>query len=119
MMIELTSMLGFRQDQSSSYYLQANSQIEAVNGILKTMIHWLVNNHKTPWNLKLYPTLWAYRTSLNTAIGFTPFQLAYGLKAVLLVKCKIPSLKLAFELLPNTSAEEECLLSLNHLDETF
>lgn len=60
MMIELTSMLGFHQDQSSSYYPQANGQVEAVNGILKTMIHRLVGNHKTTWHQKFYSTLWAY-----------------------------------------------------------
>jgi hypothetical protein len=32
------------------------------------------------------------------------------------IECEIPSLKLVFELLPNTSAEEECLLYLMQLD---
>lgn len=49
-MFELTSLLGFRQDQTSSYYPQANGQVEAVNGVLKTMIHRLVGNHKTNWH---------------------------------------------------------------------
>jgi hypothetical protein len=34
------------------------------------------------------------------------------------IECEIPSLKLVVELLPNTSAEEECLLYLMQLDET-
>ena len=33
------------------------------------------------------------------------------------IECEIPSLKLAVELLPNTSAEEERLLYLSQLDE--
>ena len=41
----------------------------------------------------------------------------YGLEATLPVECEIPSLKLAVELLPDTSAEEECLLYLERLDE--
>ena len=118
MMIELTSMLGFWQDQSLSYYLQWNGQVEAVNGILKTMIRQLVSNHKTTWHQKLYFVLWAYRTSVKTSTGFTPFQLAYGLEAVLPIECEIPSLKLVVEILPDTTAEEEHLLSLNQLDET-
>jgi hypothetical protein len=36
----------------------------------------------------------------------------------LLIKCEIPSLKLAIELLHNTSAEDERLLYLMQLDET-
>ena len=42
----------------------------------------------------------------------------YGLESTLPVECEIPSLKLAVELLPATSAEEERLLYLERLDET-
>eukprot|EP00253_Pinus_taeda_P007725 PITA_07725 len=52
------------------------------------------------------------------ATGFTPFQLVYGLEATLPIECEIPSLKLAVELLPNTTPVEECLLYLEWLDET-
>ena len=38
MMTELTTMLGFRQDHSYSYYPQANGQVEAVNKTLKTIL---------------------------------------------------------------------------------
>jgi hypothetical protein len=40
------------------------------------------------------------------------------MEAILPIECEIPSLKLAVELLPNTSAEEEHLLYLMQLDET-
>ena len=39
MMIELTTMLGFRQEHSSSYYPQANGQVEVVNKNLKTILN--------------------------------------------------------------------------------
>lgn len=65
----------------------------------------------------LYPALWAYQTSYKTDTGFTPFQLSYGLEATLPIECQIPSLKLAIELLPDTTTEEEQLLYLNQLDE--
>ena len=50
-------------------------------------------------------------------MDFTPFQLVYGLEAVLPIECEIPSLKLIVELLPHTTDEEQCLLYLSHLDE--
>jgi hypothetical protein len=42
----------------------------------------------------------------------------YGIEAILLIECEIPSFKLVVELLPNTSVEEEHLLYLMQLDET-
>ena len=65
----------------------------------------------------LSSALWAYRTSVKTSTGFTPFQLVYGLEAVLPIECKILSLKLAIELLPATSKEEKHFLYLAQLDE--
>ena len=42
----------------------------------------------------------------------------YGLEAIFLIECEIPSLKLAIQLLPETSALEERLVELEKLDET-
>eukprot|EP00253_Pinus_taeda_P035480 PITA_35480 len=57
------------------------------------------------------------QTSVRNATGFTPFQLVYGLEAVLPVQCKISSLKLAIDLLLGTSEEEARFLELIQLDE--
>jgi hypothetical protein len=51
-------------------------------------------------------------------MGFTPFQLVYGIEVVLPIECEILSLKLVVELLPNTITKEGCLLYLIKLDET-
>ena len=82
------------------------------------MLRQMVGDHKSNWHHILFFSLWAYGTSVKTAIGFTPFQLVYGLEVVLPIQCQIPSLKLAIKLLPDTSAEEERFLYLNNLDET-
>jgi hypothetical protein len=78
----------------------------------------MIGIHKTSWHTMLFSALWAYQTSVKSATGFTPFWLVYGVEAILSIECEIPSLKLAVELLPNTSAEEERLLYLMRLDET-
>jgi hypothetical protein len=118
MMSELTEKLGLRHENSMPYYPQANGQVKSINKVLVTMLRRMIGIHKTSWHTMLFSTLWAYRTSIKSATGFTPFQLVYGLEAILLIECKIPSLKLVVELLPNTSAEEERLLYLMRLDET-
>ena len=63
------------------------------------------------------PALWAYRTVVNTTTDFSPYQLIHGVESILPVECKIPSLKLAIELLPDTSALEEHFVCLKQIDE--
>jgi hypothetical protein len=78
----------------------------------------MIGIHKTSWHTMLFSALWAYRTSVKSATGFTPFRLVYGVESILPIECEIPSLNLAIKLLPNTSVEEERLLYLTRLDET-
>ena len=66
----------------------------------------------------LFLALWAYQTLVKTATGFTPLQLVYGVEAIFLIECEISSLKLAVQLLPETSALEARLVKLEQLDET-
>ena len=77
----------------------------------------MVGKHKSNWHIQLFSALWAYRTYTKTTTRFTPFQLIYGLEAVILIECEIPSLKMIVDLLPNTTKEEQCLLYLSHLNE--
>ena len=65
----------------------------------------------------LYPSLWAYRTNVKTATGFSPFQLIHGVEVVTPIECKIPSLKIDIHVLPDTTELEEHLLHLENLDE--
>ena len=54
---------------------------------------------------------------VNTATGFSPYQLVHGVESILPVEYEIPLLKLAMELLPDTSPLEEHLVHLEQLDE--
>jgi hypothetical protein len=87
MMSELTSNLGLRQENSSPYYPQVNGQVEGVNKSLKTILQRMINSTKSNWHLMLYSKLWAYQTSVNTTISFSPFQLIYRQEAVLPIEC--------------------------------
>ena len=77
----------------------------------------MIGVRKINWHLILYSALCAYQTLVRNTIGFTPFQLVYGLEAILLIQCEMSSLKIAIDLLPDTSEEEVRLLNLIHLDE--
>ena len=41
--------------------------------------------------------LWAYRTSIRTSTGATPYSLVYGMKVVLPVEVEISSLRVLME----------------------
>jgi hypothetical protein len=117
MMLELAYNMGFIHGLSSPYYPQENGQVEAINKSLKTILQKIVSRSNSNWHFMLYPTLWAYRTLVKTTIGFSTFQLMHGVDSILPVECEIPSLKLAVELLPDTSDLERCLVHLESLDE--
>jgi hypothetical protein len=54
---------------------------------------------------------------VNIFISFSPFQIVYELEAVFPIECQIHSLKLAVQLLPNTTPLEERLLYFEQLNE--
>ena len=84
---------------------------------MKTILKRTINASRSNWHIMLYPALWAYRTNVKTATGFSPFQLLLEVEAVTPVECEIPSLKISIHVLPDTTELEECLLHLEHLDE--
>ena len=87
MMEELSAKIGFPHENSTPYYPKANGQVEAINKVLKMMLRQMVGDHKSHWHHTLFSTLWAYRTSVKTTTGFTPFQLVYGLESILPIQC--------------------------------
>ena len=89
MMLELMGWLGFHQENSSTYYPNVNGKVEAIDKGLKNIIYRISNKNKSNWNIMLSPTLWAYKTSVNTATDFTPFFLVYGVEEILPIGCKI------------------------------
>ena len=71
------------------------------------MLQRMVGKAKSNWHLQLFSTLWAYRGTVKTSTGFTPFQLVYGLEETLPIECEIPYLNIDLEIFPNTTIEEE------------
>ena len=59
-MTELITLLGFKQDHSSSFYLQENGKVEVINKTLKTILKQTINASRSNYHIMLYPALWAY-----------------------------------------------------------
>jgi hypothetical protein len=80
------------------------------------MLQRIINKHKINWHHMLFPALWDYRTVVKIAIGFTLFHLVH-IEATLPIECEIPMLCTSINILPDTSPMEQCLLTLESLDE--
>ncbi|KAH9324039.1 hypothetical protein KI387_004217, partial [Taxus chinensis] len=43
----------------------------------------------------IHPALWAYRTSIRTPIGVTPYSFVYGTEAIIPLEVEIPYLRIS------------------------
>jgi hypothetical protein len=77
--------------KSSPYYPQGNSQAKAINHMLLRILSKMVFDYGKNWGFHLLDMLWAYRSSLKTAIGFSPFLLVYGIEAIAPIEIAIPT----------------------------
>ena len=96
---ELSHHLGFTHEFVSPYYPKSNGKVQVVNKVLKIMLQHMVNNHKNNWHHMVFSALCAYLISVKSSTRFTPFQLVYGVEAMIPINHKIPNLHIAIELL--------------------
>ena len=68
---------------------------------------------------KLPLVLWAYYTTYKITIGTTPFQLVYGLNAILPIEFLVPTLRVAKELEWMGHELFERVNELGYFDETL
>ena len=83
---------------SVPYHPQANGQVELTNKVLCAALTKVVEGNRGTWECKLPSVLWAYRTAYKTSVGSTPFELVYGLNAVLPIEFLMPTLRTAVAL---------------------
>ena len=70
------------------------------------------------WTDKLINTLWAYRTSIRTPTGQTPFALTYGMETVVPFEVMVPSSRIQLNNEINAKDKRQLLsLQLDLLDE--
>ncbi|XP_012461380.1 uncharacterized protein LOC105781384 [Gossypium raimondii] len=80
-----------KHQNSSPYLSKMNGVVEAANKNIKRIIEKMTETYKD-WHKKLPFALYAYRTSVRTSTGATPFSLIYRMEAVLPIEVEIPSL---------------------------
>jgi hypothetical protein len=75
---------------STTYYLQRNGQAKYTNKVLGTLLTKLVGENKTYWDEHLSTMLFSYTTTYKIIIGYTPYQLVYGLHPLMPIEFIVP-----------------------------
>ncbi|MCO5605938.1 hypothetical protein L7F22_060124 [Adiantum nelumboides] len=104
--------------KSAPYHPQANGQAKSTNKILVIILTKIVSESRNDWDQKLHSTLWAYRVAYKNSIGTTPFNMVYGIQAILPLEFLISTLRVAKELEWTRHELSEQLEVLKKLDET-
>jgi len=70
--------LGIKHITSSVEHPQTNDQAEAANKVILSQLKRRLGVAKGTWVDELLEVLWAYRCTLQTSIGESPYNLTYG-----------------------------------------
>jgi hypothetical protein len=82
----LTNHFLFHTLNSTTYYPQGNGQVEFTDKVIRLQLSKLVNENHMDWDEHLHTILFTYMITLRVGIGHTPFQLVYGLHALMPTK---------------------------------
>ncbi|XP_074327077.1 uncharacterized protein LOC141665021 [Apium graveolens] len=77
---------GIEQRFSSVAHPEGNGAVEAANKVIFQGVKKRLGEAKGRWAEELPWILWAYRTTPRTSTGETPFRMAYGTEALILVE---------------------------------
>ena len=72
--------LGIKKLRTSPYHPQCDGQTERFNRTLCDSLTFLVNENQSDWDVWLPVAVGAYRTSVHSTTGFSPFELVHGVK---------------------------------------
>ncbi|XP_016199389.1 uncharacterized protein LOC107640379 [Arachis ipaensis] len=101
----------------TSYYAQANGQVEATNKILINLIKKQIGKKSHTWHETLSQVLWDYRNSPRGLTNMSPYKLLYGHDAVLPLEINLNTIRVMHqEELPVEDYWNAMFDELNNLD---
>ena len=107
--------MGIKNHYSQSSHPQANGQTEVINRTLLKLIKTRLEEAKGAWPDELPGVLWAYKTTVRTPIGETPFKMTFGIEAVVPMEIGVSSIRKAWY--DEQSNDEGLKLALDCLPE--
>ena len=79
-MEEVNRLLSIQQIRTTPWHPMCNGLVERFNGMLKTILRRMVAECPKEWDRYLPAVLFAYRSSIQESVGFSPFELLFGRK---------------------------------------
>ena len=86
-----------KHGRSTPYYPQGNGQAEATNRVMLKILKKIKHDYGGKWSDHLADVLWACRSFVKTAMGFSPFSLVYGIEAISPVELVVPTPRVVLE----------------------
>ncbi|CAM8959790.1 unnamed protein product [Rhodiola kirilowii] len=109
---------GVSHKVATPYHPQTSGQVELSNREIKAILEKTVGSSRKDWSSKLDDALWAYRTTIKTPIGMSPYRLIYGKPCHLPVEFEYKATRaIKFLNMDLQTAEENRVLQLHELEE--
>jgi len=72
--------------------------VEVTNKELERILTKTIASHKRNWETRLPKVVWPYNTTWMSTIGFSPYELVFGKKPLLLIEFEIQNLRTTLEI---------------------
>ncbi|CAH8627089.1 unnamed protein product [Dicrocoelium dendriticum] len=110
---ELCRVLGIDKTRTTAYHPQGNGQVERTNRSLKLLLKAFVDQNISEWDTMLSKCLLAYRSTVHSSTGQTPFFMWTGREVRLPSDIRLPTSQQ-----PHPSVTEYVSKLLNSLQQT-
>ena len=79
---------------TSVVHPQSNEEVEVTNMTILQGLKTRIDQAKDSWANELHSVLWSYQITPRISIKETPFKLAFGTEAIILVEIGLPSTRM-------------------------
>lgn len=80
---EMCQLLNIHKTRTTPYHPQSDGMVERFNRTLLSMLSLFVEENQSNWDALLPYVMLAYRSSVHSSTGFTPFKVVFGQEMVL------------------------------------
>ena len=78
MFSEMCQLLSINKTRTSAYHPEGNGHVENLHKTLRSMLKGRVEDNPATWDKHLDFCMMAYRNSVHSSTGHTPFELMFG-----------------------------------------